>query len=513
MNQDNKKAAPGEGAARINLTQPQHISEGANVKFPLIMTCVTTNGQFPGQAELEGNVASLRNHVAPPSTQNQVLLALQADAAAVGATPSPYTTRAWGELSRMLLPPLEYFWGQAFALGSNGILFGQGGLGKSRLALNLVRNQVIGLPFAGLATGNRPLRQLMMGSENSIHRLQHDVRKMSAGLTSEQLTMLDTHIRLATLENPEDPFITLGDMANVIRWRVTLEAFKPEVLWVDPFGDLLDGEANSDEDVRGTLRTLNRLLREVCPNAACVILAHSRTGAKNIAQAVGFDAANFGKGSKALYSAARSVWNLAPGNESEDPPVVLFHAKNNNGPRHPPMAVRLDPKSMLYELVEGFDFDAWQAIVSARASGKGKGRTTPARPLEEYRAAVLLLVQEGPLPAGILEAKIKQCTGVSDRTVRAILQEVVHAGVLKKSARVKERDGHVLYGLPADVDKIMRPELNFDAVVPLGSVRSQTDQPNQTDQQRLEVGLRATSLRERKPTKPTPHKRTKRSRK
>lgn len=437
----------------------------------------------------------------------QVIDALESDANNSGAVILPYTTRSWRELSELSLCALEYFWGQAFALGSLAVIFGQGGLGKSRLALNLVRNQVLNLPFAGLPTGDRPLRHLIMGSENSIHRLQHDVQKMSAGLTPDQLDLLDAHIQMATLENPEDPFITLGSPENVARWRVTLETFKPEVLWVDPWGDLLDGEANSDEDTRMTLRTLNRLLREVCTNAACEILAHSRTGARNIAQAVGFDAANFGKGSKALYSAARSVWNMAPGDESEDPPIVLFHSKNNNGPRHRAVAVRLDPETMLYELVEGFDFDKWQETVNARANGKGKGRTKPTKPLEEYRPAVLDIVKEEPLPAGILEAKIKERVGVSDKLVRAILQDVIHAGLLTKSGRSKKRCGHVLYGLPADMDHLMRPELKFDAVAPLGLVGSQTDQTNKTDQQRLEVGLCATSLRERKPTNPTCHER------
>ena len=305
---------------------------------------------------------------------------VQETAAVQASTPEgsdiivPYTTRSWAELVQMDLPLLETLWG-GISVGGTGAVFGQGGLGKSRLALNLARNQVLGMPFAGLPTCQRPLRHLMMGSENSIHRLQHDVRKMQSGLTGVQIDLLDAQIRLATLEQPGDPFISLSSPDNQEKWVATLTAWPPDMLWLDPWGDLLDGEANSDEDNRATLMALRRMLRKVNPPAGLVILAHSRTGAKNIAQAVGYDAANFGKGSKALYSAARSVWNLAPGDESDNPPVVGFHAKCNDGPREKPFALQLDANTMLYIPVPDFNFDAWQAGVSAKAAGKGSAKT------------------------------------------------------------------------------------------------------------------------------------------
>jgi hypothetical protein len=293
----------------------------------------------------------------------------------------PYSTRAWDELARMHLTPPEIVWG-GFALGASCVIFGQGGLGKSRLALNIARNQVLGLPFAGMDTAPRPLRHLFMGSENSIHRLQHDVRRMSAGLSAEQVALLGEHIRMATLEGPEDTFISMNAM-NAARWQATLEAWPPDVLWVDPWGDVLEGEANSDEDARATISNLRRLLRKVKPEAGLCILAHSRTGANNIAQAMGYDSANFGKGSKALYSAARCVWNLAPGSESEDPPLVCAHAKCNDKPKEQPFAIRLDPETMCYNREDGFDLEAWQADLSARARGKRGPKKGPAMTEEQ----------------------------------------------------------------------------------------------------------------------------------
>ena len=306
----------------------------------------------------------------------------QADTPEAAEIVRPYSTRSWGELIRMTLPALVNVWGW-FMLGTLAVIFGQGGLGKSRVALNIARNQVLGLPFAGLPTHPEPLKHLFMGSENSIHRLQHDARMMSRGLTPEQVALLDSNIRMATLEGAEDSYISLASPMNVERWRMTIEEHRPSVMWVDPWGDVLDGEANSDEDVRATLATLRRLLRRVNPNALTVILAHSRTGAVNILQAVGYDAANFGKNSKALYSSARCVWNMAPGDESEAPPLVMAHAKTNDSQKERPFAIRLDPETMCYNREDGFDLEAWQADLSAHARGKRGPKKGPAMTEEQ----------------------------------------------------------------------------------------------------------------------------------
>ena len=312
---------------------------------------------------------------------------VQAETSEAAEIVRPFSTRNWGELIRMTLPALVNVWGW-FMLGALAVIFGQGGLGKSRVALNIARNQVLGLPFAGLPTHPEPLRHLFMGSENSIHRLQHDARMMSRGLTAEQVALLDSNIRMATLEGPEDSYISLASPVNIERWRMTLEEYRPDVLWVDPWGDVLDGEANSDEDVRATLSTLRRLLRRVNGNALTVILAHSRTGAVNILQAVGYDAANFGKNSKALYSSARCVWNMAPGDESEAPPLVMAHAKTNDSQKERPFAIRLDPETMTYNREDGFDLEAWQADLSAHARGKRGPKKGPTMTEEQAAEAL-----------------------------------------------------------------------------------------------------------------------------
>jgi len=371
----------------------------------------------------------------------------------------PYSMRNWGELMRMTITPPELIWG-GFTLGGVCVVFGQGGLGKSRLCLNLARNQALGLPFAGLPTGTRPLRHSIIGSENSIHRLQNDVRRMSAGLSPEQMERLSAHLNLATLEGPEDSHISLASAVNVSRWQKTLEKWPPDVLWVDPWGDVLAGEANSDEDTRATLSALRRLLRKVNNSAALGILHHARTGARNIMQAIGYDAANFGKNSKALYSSARCVWNLAPGDEADSDVLVCVHAKSNDGPKERPFAVRLDTESMLYTREQDFDFDAWQAEVAARANGKGGARKAQAA-LETFRPHVLKVLESAgePLTSGILHERIGAAIpgGLGQRRIAALVDDCLAAGIITKTPRMKEHGGKVYIGTPKAIEFLRNP--------------------------------------------------------
>ncbi len=379
-------------------------------------------------------------------------------------TADAYATRSWADVLRVKLPKTEMIWGN-FMLGESGAMFGPPGIGKSRLALNIARNAVLGLPFGGLPTGRRPLRHLLMGSENSIRRYQHDIQRMSAGLPAEQIALLDAHIQVATLEGPEDSYISVSSPENVERWRATLEAWPPDVLWVDPWGDALAGEANADDANRYTHTTLSCLMRKASPGASMIVLAHSRMGAKNYMTATGYDAGNYGKGSKALQAISRCAWNIGPGDESETPPVLLFNFKASNGVPYPPVALRLDAETMLYNRDAAFDFDAWAADVSHRASGKG-GPRKGASPLDTYRPHALRVAEEAgkALPSGVLHERIGTAIpgGMGQKRVAALVEDCLEAGILAKTPRQKEHGGKVYIGTPEQIHALRFPKLPLE---------------------------------------------------
>lgn len=362
-----------------------------------------------------------------------------------------FSIRSWGEIDVMDLKPREWFWGDAFALGQMQAIFSQPGVGKSRIATNLARNQVLQIPFAGMPTGARPLRHLMIGSENSIHRLQYDIRRMNSELTQDQIRLLGDHIFLATIESAGDSYISLESPENQSRWKATIKHFKPDVLWVDPYGDIHVGDANSDSDTRQTLSTLSRIVRSVNPETGIVLIHHARTGASNIAQATGFDAGNFGKNSKAVFSACRCVVNCAPYDETESPPVVVVCGKNNNARRFDPFRLTLDEQTMTYD-ADAVDVEAWRRdVLSAQKASKAQKTTEP---LDQYHQAVVDALSDGPMPSGSLHSKVKHEINRGDKYVQALIADCVHHGLIAKTPRMKQRDGRVLYGTPEQVAAI-----------------------------------------------------------
>jgi len=259
--------------------------------------------------------------------------------------------------------------------GGLAVVGGQGGVGKSRYALQLAICQTLGLPFVGLDTHGKPQRWLFIGNENSISRMKTDLDAMLSQYTEEQIDILERHLFMQALVDTDDYFISLGDEDIKARWIQTLMEFRPTVLVADPFGNILDGDMLKDADVRRTIAELTKIAREANPLMAIVILHHARTGRQNILQAVGWDKGNFLIGSKALYSAARTVINMAPGDKEDSSKVVMSCGKSNNAKAFSTVGLCLNETTHFYEIDTDFDLEAWEADVSGERSGKEKKLT------------------------------------------------------------------------------------------------------------------------------------------
>ena len=82
--------------------------------------------------------------------------------------------------------------------------------------------------------------------------------------------------------------------------------------------------------MKETIRLMFGIIRRAAPTAALLASHHARTGRLNIAQGVGYDAANFASGGKTLLAAARCQMNLMPASEKDSTRLVLNCAKANN---------------------------------------------------------------------------------------------------------------------------------------------------------------------------------------
>lgn len=211
---------------------------------------------------------------------------------------------------------------------------------------------------------------LLIGTENSIHRQQHDLRKMTASLTEAQRTLLGEHLFFHVVQEIDDAFIGIGSDDIRAKWLATLDQIRPDCIYVDPFGEVNVGDINKDADVRHTLRELTRICRRHNHDSAIIIVHHGRTGRQNIAQAVGWDKANFALGSKALYSGARSQINIAPADPDDPSRIVFSCGKSNDAKPFDPVGLKLDEETMRYAIDPDFDLNTWKDDVEGKATGQ-----------------------------------------------------------------------------------------------------------------------------------------------
>ncbi len=284
---------------------------------------------------------------------------------------TPFTVLSATQLLAKEIPPKTNILGDGIiTLGQLTTLIGQGGTGKSRVAMQIALSQVLGWSFAGFATHPQPLKHLLIGTENSIYRQQSDLRKMTAALDEEQRNRLGEHLYFHVVDQIDDAFINIGSDDIRAKWQLTLEAIRPDCIYVDPFGEVNVGDINKDADVRHTLRELTKICRRHNHDTAIIVVHHGRTGRQNIAQAVGWDKGNFALGSKALYSGSRSQINIAPADPDDHSRIVISCGKSNDAKPFDPVGLKLNEDTMLYAPDDTFDLNAWKDDVEGKTSGQ-----------------------------------------------------------------------------------------------------------------------------------------------
>jgi len=139
--------------------------------------------------------------------------------------------------------------------GDSLAMCGAGGVGKSRLSMQLAIALVTGREFLGWKTRGKGTRWLILQTENSNRRLKFELSAMLSGLTEQEREAVDDGIVIHTLETAEDSFLSLKLPENEARISALApyEADSNEVLVVasgkannaeefEPFGIRLDPE-------------------------------------------------------------------------------------------------------------------------------------------------------------------------------------------------------------------------------------------------------------------------------
>ena len=136
-------------------------------------------------------------------------------------------------------------------------------------------------------------------------------------------------------------YVSFADEQNRTKLKMTIRYRDADVVVLDPWGAVIDGDELDDGDVRKTIfEIMDILAANVEKPTAGIILNHSRNGAKELADAAGFSAANYGKNSKAIFSVMRNVWNLRPAHIADQiTKIELIHAKSSDFAAYEPRAV------------------------------------------------------------------------------------------------------------------------------------------------------------------------------
>ena len=248
-------------------------------------------------------------------------------------------------------------------------LLGIGGLGKSRMLLQLAAAQIMGKPFLKLTTHGKPRKWLIIQTENSNRRLHEDLNWLKKWC-GDDWPLVQANLVIHTIEKEEDSLIQMEDIEAVARLEKLIDEVKPDVVVWDPLKDTTWDDLNTDRVMANLLRTLARLSRKLNPRRAVVLAHHALTGKSGAAKAAGMERASFGRNSKVLHSFCRAVINVVPADEDDNRKLIFFCGKNNNGPEFKPFAVELGD-DFIYRVDEHFDMEAWKEGMGIASKSSG----------------------------------------------------------------------------------------------------------------------------------------------
>ncbi len=127
----------------------------------------------------------------------------------------PLTLRSPDQLLAMRFDDSDIILGdRLLAKGQPLVIAGQGGTGKSRLALQMVAAIVAGRKFLKFDTGARSTRWLILQSENSNRRLKEDLLRIQKWLGPDDWSRFNQQVSIHTIENDDDGLVFLDSEDN-----------------------------------------------------------------------------------------------------------------------------------------------------------------------------------------------------------------------------------------------------------------------------------------------------------
>lgn len=265
-------------------------------------------------------------------------------------------------------PPRRWIFGGVIADDSLWAICAAGGTGKTRLMLDIAIAWAIGRDsWGGLFLPGAKLRTLFVSPESSLHRIHDDLQRMTADLSDDERAAVTKGIAYFTPPHRVTDYTAAATLRSITR---TAREHAADVIVFDPLNEFSAGDLNNDADMRETIDRMTDAAWRGREHASVGIVHHARTGRKSVAGAFGWDRADFGRNSKALYAAVRCQLNASAMDAEGREGIVLACGKSNDAPPFSARGLRLDEHTLRYRFDPLFDVDGWQRAV---ASGKATG--------------------------------------------------------------------------------------------------------------------------------------------
>ncbi len=222
------------------------------------------------------------------------------------------------------IPPRQWYIPDLIPMRQVTLLYGDGGVGKSLLALQIAAAGALSVSTLGLDPWAG--RVLYLGAEDEDEEFQ---RRLSAILAAHDATFADLHLfRLLALANA-DALLSVPDKAGNMQptplWLDIVDyiaEFRPRLIVLDTVADLFAG----DEIKRGQARQFVGMLRKVAIDYDCAIILLAHPSVSGMTSGTGTS------GSTGWSNSARSRLYLTRGEKGDDPDLrVLKTMKANYG--------------------------------------------------------------------------------------------------------------------------------------------------------------------------------------
>jgi len=289
-----------------------------------------------------------------------------------------------------------------FCKGQQIVFAGQGGIGKSRIIFQMIAAIVAQRKCLAWETGNPDLRWLILQTENTCRRVQDDLNRVKAWLTTEELEIFDQRVIIHTLENDSDGFVSLDLPDNRAAVMDAVEESQADVVVLDPLNDFGIGDLNKDADMKFTLQTAAKTIRKGNHERAIAISHHALTGKTGAAKAIGYDRSSFARNSKALLAWTRAQINIAAVDEENNERLIIACGKCSNAREFIPFAARLNPETMIYECDDSVDIKAWQDGIA--------GKEAPLASPEDVKRMCKILTPRADLAKKIMSTGVSRPT-------------------------------------------------------------------------------------------------------